>query len=117
MKTGAPIGIVWISQRAWPAFALMQPELLGWPMLASSLVAWTASRSPPGHPGGKLVWWPVSASTQQPYGELTSVTRSLSVTVNRPCGVGLSGRPTATVSLRTILPSSRTTIRRFDRSA
>ncbi len=48
MKTGAPSGIVRISQRAVPEEMRMQPRLTGCPMLDSSLVACTARRSPPG---------------------------------------------------------------------
>ena len=47
----------------------MQPRLAGCPTEPRSLVACSARRSPPGQPAGSRVWWPVSASTQQPYGE------------------------------------------------
>ena len=44
----------------------MQPRLAALPMLDSSLVACTASLSPPGQLAGSLVWCPLSARTQQP---------------------------------------------------
>ena len=44
-----------MSQRAWTDVMRRQPRLAGLPMLDSSLVAWMASRSPPGQPGGQPV--------------------------------------------------------------
>ena len=46
--------------------ARMQPSETAWPMLQVAGVPWMARRSPPGQPGSSLVWWPVSASAQQP---------------------------------------------------
>src|SRR6187200_958051 len=102
MKTGVPSGIVLISQRASDETARMHPRLTGFPMLDSLSVAWMASRSPPGQYGGRLVWWPLRARTQHPYGDCDPVTLSLSVTEKRPLGVGFSDRPTATRNVRTV---------------
>ena len=48
--------------------------------LQAAGVPWMARRSPPGQPGSSRVWWPVSASAQQPYGDVR-VGRALSLSV------------------------------------
>ena len=50
-------------------YARMHPSEASVPTVSSFGVPWIASRSPPGQPGTSLVWWPDSASAQQPYGE------------------------------------------------
>ena len=65
-KTGAPSGTCRISRRRSRSLARRQPVEAARPMLDGSLVPWMARRSPPAQPDGRSVWWPVSASAQQP---------------------------------------------------
>ena len=55
MKIGAPSGILEMSQRASSERTRMQPRLTALPMLLTSAVACTASRSPPGQSSGRSV--------------------------------------------------------------
>ena len=64
--TGAPSGTRRISTCSALAGARMQPSDTAWPIDHVAGVPWIARRSPPGQPGSSSVWWPVSASAQQP---------------------------------------------------
>ena len=66
MNTGVPAGTARMSLRTSPGRARMQPSDAARPTVSRFGVAWIARRSPPGQPGSSLVWWPESASRQQP---------------------------------------------------
>ena len=66
MNTGVPTGTVRISRRTSARRPRMQPSEAARPTVSSCGVAWIARRSPPGQPGSSFVWWPESASAQQP---------------------------------------------------
>ena len=66
MNTGVPAGTVRISRRMSRVCARMHPNDAARPTVSVFGVAWIARRSPPGQPSISFVWWPESASAQQP---------------------------------------------------
>ena len=65
-KTGAPSGTARRRKRMSASLARGQPAEAAVPIEPGSFVPWTAIRSPPRQPEGRLGWWAESARMQQP---------------------------------------------------